>query len=155
MYRVKAFLANNNLHEADDIDALLALASLMRQLIGEEDCSNISSLLGYVVSNEYYEAFSWCMEILQESLEKGELDDFECILGKSIPNYDEFIERLQVDFNVIENGYDNVYDEHGEVESFFNNLIYKTKYENVYLISSENFDTKDNDYIQYRLVFRG
>ena len=25
---------------------------------------------------------------------------------------------------------------------------------NIYLVTSENFDTKDNDYIEYRLLFR-
>ncbi len=28
------------------------------------------------------------------------------------------------------------------------------KYDNIYLISSENFDTKDNDYILYKIYFR-
>ena len=152
---LEKFLDNNNLQDSDDIDALLELASLVRELVDVGAYENICKVINYTVANEYYEAFSWCMEILQEVFEKDDccLEHFECDLGKSIPSYDEFIERLEVDFNVLDNGYDTVCDNHGEVESFFNNLLYKTKYEYIYLVSSENFDTKDNDYIQYRLVF--
>ena len=137
------FLDSNNLQDPDDIDALLELASLVRELVDAGDYESICKTISYTVVNEYYEAFSWCMEILQEAFEKDDccLEHFECGLGKSIPSYDEFIERLEVDFNVVENGYDNVYDEHGEVESFFNNLVYKTKYDHISLVSSENFDT--------------
>ena len=42
----------------------------------------------------------------------------------------------------------------GEVQSFFNILTYRTSYESVFLITEENFDTKDNDYIRYKLLFR-
>lgn len=105
--------------------------------------------------NCYYEAFTWCMGLLQEELEKEDcvLQDFELSIGKSIPNYDEFIERLQIDFHVFKNGLETVCDKNGEVESIFNILVYKTCYRNIYLISSENFDTKDNDYVQYKLSF--
>ena len=44
-------------------------------------------------------------------------------------------------------------EKYGEVESFLNILIYKTRYNGIYLISIENFDTKDNDFIQYKLLF--
>lgn len=46
-----------------------------------------------------------------------------------------------------------MYDEHGEVESFFNNFTYRTRYKNICLLTSENFDTRDNDFIQYKLRF--
>ena len=82
------------------------------------------------------------------------LDSFACDIGRSIANFDEFIRRLQVDFRSQSQDFEKVYDEHGEVESFFNNFTYKTKYDNIYLISSENFDTKDNDYILYKIYFR-
>jgi tRNA A-37 threonylcarbamoyl transferase component Bud32 len=78
---------------------------------------------------------------------------FEFAIGKSIPNYNEFIERLQVDFHVFDNGVETVYDNNGDVESFFNILKYKTGYKNIHLISLENFDTKDHDYVQYKLSF--
>ena len=58
-----------------------------------------------------------------------------------------------IEEKLIENGFEKVYDEHGEVESFFNVMVYKTGYPNITLVSSENFDTKDNDYVQYKLSF--
>ena len=53
----------------------------------------------------------------------------------------------------MKNYIEKVYDKNGEAEAFFNVMIYKTTFENVFLISSENFDNKDNDYIQYKLSF--
>ena len=45
-------------------------------------------------------------------------------------------------------------DHDGEVQSFFNILTYKTAYPNIFLTTEENFDTKDNDFIRYRLLFK-
>lgn len=67
--------------------------------------------------------------------------------------YDEFVETLQVDFSSISNEIEKVYDENGEVCAFFNVMVYRTAFENIFLVSSENFDNRDNDYIQYRLLF--
>ena len=67
--------------------------------------------------------------------------------------YDRLIERLQVDLSAPQNGMKTVCDHHGEVESFFNILVYETGFRNIRFISSENFDTKDNDYVQYKLSF--
>lgn len=112
-------------------------------------------MVRHTAEHSCFEAFSWCMETLQEELEKEScsLQDFECVLGKSIPGYDEFLNRLQVDLSTYENGFETVYDSNGEVTSFFNILIYKTCYKNIRLVSSENFDTKDNDYVQYKQSF--
>ena len=74
-------------------------------------------------------------------------------MGRRIANYDEFVSNLQVDFNSIKNYIEKIYDKNGEVEAFFNVMVYKTCFENVFLVSSENFDNKDNDYIQYKLSF--
>ena len=157
MDMTEKFLQNNNLNDADDIDSLIELASLVRQLITDALHSDINRLINYTIEHDYYEAFSWCMGILQEVFEGNgcESDDFECVLGKSIPNYDEFTARLQVDFAQPRNDMETVCDINGEVTSFFNILLYKTGYKNIYLVSSENFDTKDNDYIQYKLLFTG
>ena len=43
----------------------------------------------------------------------------------------------------MKNYIEKVYDKNGEVEAFFNVMIYKTTFENVFLISSENFDNKE------------
>ena len=144
------------LQDPDNLDALLEAADITRQLIHDKDYTGINSIIIYTIENGLYECFSWVMALLQEEFEKAVgfyLEGFVCDLGKSIANYDEFINRLQVDFNSPRQDFEKVYDEHGEVESFFNNFTYKTRYENIYLLSSENFDTKDNDYIQYKLKF--
>ena len=144
------------LQDPDNLEALLEAADVTRQLIHDKDYTGIKSIIIYTIEKGLYECFSWVMALLQEEFEKADgfnLEDFVCDLGKSIANYDEFINRMQVDFNSQRQDFEKVYDEHGEVESFFNNFTYKTRYENIYLLSSENFDTKDNDYIQYKLKF--
>ena len=148
------FLNNNNLQQTEDIDSLLDLADLVRQLIDEKCCCDICHVICYTVKNGFYEAFSWIMGLLQEELEKDSgLDDFECDLGKSIPDYDGFIQNLQVELNALNNDVETISDENGEVQSFFNIFTYKTGFKNIYLISLENFDTKDNDFIKYKLSF--
>ena len=153
---IKNWIQNNCLMNPDDIDALLDTADLTRQLIHEKNYTGINTVINFTIENSLHEAFTWIMELLEEEFEKKdgyELEDFACNIGRSIADFDEFSDRLQVDYNVQQNSVESVYDEHGEVESFFNNFIYKTKYGHIYLISSENFDTKDNDYIQYKLLF--
>ena len=148
-------LQNNNISDLDELDSLLELASLVRNLINISQYSDLNAIIKYSIQNEHYEAFSWIMEIIQEEFLKADckIDDFECYLGKSIPNYDEFIQNLQIVMNPIDNGIEKILDDNGEAQSFFNILTYKTKYENIYLISSENFDTRDNDFVQYKLSF--
>lgn len=157
MNMTEQFLEHNNLRDADDIDALIELADLLRQLIADGMYADINRLVSYTVEQGYHEAFSWCMGILQEVFEDENcrLRDFECVLGKSIPDYDAFTDRLQVDFTRPRNDTETVCDNNGEVTSFFNILVYPTAYRNIRLISCENFDTKDNDYIQYKLLFTG
>ena len=154
---LEKWMQDNHLQDPDDIDTLLEAADLIRQLIQEKNYEGICTIINFTIKNAYFECFSWIMDLLQEEFEKlGDycLDDFVCDIGKSIANYDEFANRLQVDFNVQSHDVEKVYDEHGEVESFFNNFTYNTKYMNIFLGSSENFYTRDNDYIQYRLLFR-
>ncbi len=154
MNSLENFLQNNNLQDADDIDSLLELAEMVREFFAAEHFSNLCTIINHTIEPSYYEAFSWCMSILQEELEQTDSEKtFECIIGKSIPDYDEFAKRLEIDFNVSENGVETVYDQNGEVESFFNILIYKPGYKNIRLVSAENFDVKDNDYSQYKLIF--
>lgn len=155
MEMVANFISNNPLHDAEDIDSLIELADLVRALISGNKQAEINLILQYIMEHSYCEAFTWCMGLLQEELENKEcaLQSFEYVIGKSIPDYDAFIERLQVDFRALDNGLETVCNHNGEVESIFNILVYQTGYKNIYLISSENFDTKDNDYIQYKLSF--
>lgn len=157
MNRLDPFLLNNTLQNPDDIDALLELAALLRDLICSRQYPAINRIIQYTVEHSYFEAFAWALGILQEELAKGDcaLEDFECMIGKSIPDYNEFIQTLQVDLNASQNDAVAVRDETGETKSFFNILTYPTGYENIRLVSSENFDTKDNDYILYSLLFSG
>ena len=155
MDMTEKFLSSNNLHDADDMDTLLVLVDLVRQAAADVRYTDINRLISYTVEHGYYEAFSWCIGIMQEVFEDSscKLEDFECVLGKSIPDYDEFTARLQADFSQPENDTETVCDKNGEVTSFFNILRYKTGYRHIHLVSCENFDTKDNDYIQYKLLF--
>jgi len=149
------FINSNHLYDAEDMDSLIELATLVRTLTDDNQQAEIKRILQYTMAHSYYEAFDWCMGLLQEALENKEcaLQNFEFVVGKSILNYDAFIEQLQVDFHALDNDVETVYDNNGEVESFFNILRYKTRYKNIFLISLENFDTKDNDYVQYKLSF--
>ena len=146
----------NNEAEEPDLDKLLKAADLTRNLIQAENYKGINRIIIFTIENNYFECFSWIMDLLQEEFEKNTasgLDDFCCDIGRSIENFDEFTSSLQIDFNVQKHDVEKVYDEHGEVESFFNVVTYNTKYKNINLISSENFDLKDNDYVQYKLQF--
>ncbi|MBE6887643.1 MAG: hypothetical protein E7484_04380 [Ruminococcaceae bacterium] len=149
------FLQNNSLSTEEDIDSLLDLASLTRELINAKLYEDINHIIRYIVQNNFTEALSWVISILQEELEKEHctLESFDCTLGGHITHYDDFTQILQIDFNPLKNHIEKVYDRDGEVSAFFNVIIYKTGYENIYLVSSENFDTRDNDYIQYKLSF--
>ena len=102
---LEKWIQDNQLQDPDDIDALLEAADLTRQLIQDRNYSGISRMIRYTVDHDYFECFTWVLDLLQEEFEKTkeyDLDDFYCGIGRSIAN----------------------------------------------------FDTKDNDYIEYRLLFR-
>lgn len=155
MTMTEKFLQDNGTQDFEDIDLLIELASLVRDLIADGLYSDINRIIVYTVEHGHYEAFSWCIGLLQEAFDQqdGTLNDFECPIGRSIPNYDEFTDQLQVDLTRPRNDLETVCDKNGEVTSFFNILIYNTGYRHVYFVSTENFDTKDNDYVQYKLLF--
>ena len=156
MDMIDSWMQNYPLQDPEDMDALLDAADLTRQLIKDMNYAGLNTVIAYTIENGLYECFSWVMSLLQEEFKKEaeyDLDDFVCDIGRSIAGYDEFVERLQVDFNSQKQELEKVYDEHGEVDSFFNNFTYRTRYENIYLLTSENFDTRDNDFIQYKLRF--
>ena len=156
MRSLEDLLNENNLSDSSDIDALLELAEITRQAISGECYTDIELLINYMVNNGYYEAFSWIMAVLQEEFDKKDncrLKDFTCFIGRSILNYDVFINRLQVDLKAYDNDAEAIVDNNGEVQSFFNILTYKTAYRNAFLVTEENFDTKDNDFILYKLKF--
>ena len=150
-------ISANNLKDPEDVEALLELADVTGRLIRDQEYSNLELLISYTVGSGYYEAFSWIMAMLQEEFDRKEncaLKSFSCFLGRSVANYDEFIRRLQVDLKAIDNDAETIMDRDGEVQSFFNILTYRTAYANIFLSTEENFDTKDNDFIRYKLLFR-
>lgn len=155
MDMIDNFLRSNDLKDDDNLDALLELADLVRKLVSGQRYSDMERVIRYTVEQGCYEAFSWCVGIVQEEFAREDcvLSDFACELGKSIPDYDGFVAVLQVDFRDFAIDTETVRDKNGEVVSFFNIFVYKTGYDHVRLVSSENFDTKDNDYIQYKLFF--
>ena len=156
MKSLEELIRNNILQDPDDIEALLEVAEITRQLVSDGADCEISRLISYTIENSCFEAFSWIMAILQEELEKPEgagLKSFGCELGQSIPHFNDFSQRLAVDFNAVDNDVEKKYDDHGEDLSFFNIFKYKTAYKNIFLLTEENFDLKDNDFIQYKLIF--
>lgn len=105
MRSLEDLLNENNLSDSSDIDALLELAEITREVIHGERYTDIELLISYTVNNGYYEAFSWIMAVLQEEFDKKDncrLKDFTCFIGRSIVNYDVFINRLQVDLKAYE-----------------------------------------------------
>lgn len=66
MNDVEKFIETNNLHDTEDIDSLLELASLVRELIGSRQYEEINKVLNYTISQGFYEGFSWAAGILQE-----------------------------------------------------------------------------------------
>ena len=146
----------NSTNVQEDFDFLIDVADISRKCIEEDDREKLTELIQSTVYNGLYEAFSWIIEIIQESYTKANeshRDDFLCKIGSSIPDYDTFIKKLGADMHVLKNEVEIVPDENGEPQAFFNSLTYRTKYDNVFLVTSENFDTRDNDFIQYYLLF--
>lgn len=136
---------------------MLELSDYTRKLTDSNDFENIKELIGYVLHNRLYEAFSWVTSTIQEAYEKEENqnkhNDFVFDIGKKIEDYDTFMSIIGAEDTLFQTASQTICDKNGEIDSFFNILIRKTKYNNIYLASAENFDTRDNDFIQYKLLF--
>ena len=99
---LEKWIQDNQLQDPDNIDALLEAADLTRQLVQDRNYEGISKMISYTIDHDYYECFTWILDLLQEEFEKTrefDLEDFSCGIGRSIANYDEFAGRLQVDHN--------------------------------------------------------
>ena len=141
--------------EPEELDTLLEFADLVREKLQLKQERELSELIRFTIRHGHYEAFYWALGILEEAYGSDDaMQDMRLELGRSIPDYREFISRLQVDFNAVGNDVLTVPDEHGEVQSFFNILRYQTGFPHLQLVTSENFDARDNDYIQYMLLCR-
>ena len=142
----------------EDMDFMLEVAGTAREFLQKEDTGGICSLVSALVKRGLYESFTWVMEIIREEYSKDEsrkMADMTCELGASIPDYDGFITALKADMRVLKNDVRTVPDENGEPQAFFNELTYRTGYPNIFLVTTESFDTRDNDYIRYSLLFTG
>lgn len=155
MDNMELFLRTNDLNDPDNIDALLDLAALVRELMEERRYEDIGRILRHCVERDCREALSWCLNVIEEAFQKAGpgAEPFACVLGSAIANFDALTELLQVDFRVCTNGIEPIRDHHGEVESFFNILSYETAYPHIRFVSTENFDTQDRDYVLYQLAF--
>ena len=139
----------------EELDTLLEFAEEVREALEENRLADVADLIRYTVMNGYQEAFCWGLGILEEVYgQDGTRGELVCQIGRFIPEYNEFISRLQVDLSACENDVLQIRDENGEVQSFFNILRYRTGFAHIELVTSENFDARDNDYIQYMLVCR-
>lgn len=148
MKDVEEFLKDKNLTNIEYINDFLELSDYTRNLVSEKEYAKLSKLIKYIQENEFFEALSWIISILEENCNQ----DFLCDLGNKINNFDEFTNVLKIEEDPYISGIKKVTEKYDEVESFFNLLIYKTRYKGAFLISMEKFDTKDNDFIQYKLL---
>ena len=138
MRSLEELLKKNNLKDPENIEGLLELAEITELLISEKRYADLELLICYTIRNDCYEAFTWVMAAIQQEFDRKEscrLTDFNCFLGKSIADYDELISHLQVDLKAIDSDVRTVIGNDGEVQSFFNILIYRTAY--VYLYRAD------------------
>ena len=136
------------LEEPEDLEVLLEIAEAVRSFSDQGQREDIAGLIRYTIRFGYHEALYWILGILEE----GAIGGFECPIGRTIPDYEEFIRRLGVDLRAFQNDVVQVRDENGEVQSFFNIIRYQTAFAHIDLVTRENFDARDNDYIEYWLV---
>ena len=149
MNEVEEFLKGKNLSNVEYIEDFLELSDYTRKIIIQKEYKKLTKLIKYILENELFEAFLWIVSITEETNN----EDFLCVLGNKVDNYDEFVNVLKIEEEPYISTIKKITEKYGEVESFLNILIYKTRYNGIYLISIENFDTKDNDFIQYKLLF--
>ena len=143
------------LEDPEDMDTLLEFADLVRSALEKRRFEKIGALIRYTVSHGYHEALFWALGIAQEHRERMAVDsEIVCTLGRLIPDYSGFISRLGVDLNGFSNDVEPIRDENGEIQSFYNIIRYETCFSRIALVTSENFDAKDNDFIEYRLIIR-
>lgn len=148
MEEVEEFFKEKNLTSTENIDDFLELSDFTRNLVLKKEYEKLSRLIKYIVENEFFEALSWVISIIEENCN----EEFSCDFGNMINNFDEFTNILKIEEDPYISGIKKVTEKYDEVESFFNLLIYKTRYKGAFLISMEKFDTKDNDFIQYKLL---
>ena len=155
MELLERIMKNFPLEEPDDMETLLEFADLVRCALEKRRLEDFGALIRYTVSHGYHEALYWALGIAQEHRNRMPGDpEIVCTIGKMIPDYSAFISRLGVNLNAFSNDVEPIRDENGEIQSFYNIIRYETCFSHIALVTSENFDAKDNDFIEYRLVIR-
>ena len=92
------------LEEPEELDTLLEFADLVRETLQRGQVQELSELIRYTIRHSHYEAFYWALGILEEVFGSDDsIPELRIGLGRSIPDYREFISRLQVDFNAVGN----------------------------------------------------
>lgn len=109
------------------------------------NCEDLEDLLHFA---------DYTREVIGKKEKSDFLENYSCKLGRQINQYNNFIENMNIKMQPIFNDIKKVNnDEYNEVNSFYNIQTYETKYRNIFLVSSENFDNKDEDFIEYKLLF--
>ena len=162
---VRRFLDTHPLNDPEDMVSLLAAADFVRGLLTEGRREEVCDLLRHVIGENCFDALTWVIETVQESFveEKGStgdgtedeitVPDLVCEIGRSVNDYDGFVACLGVSNDPVQSDAVKVYGSDGEVQSFFYVSAYETAYDALYLVTMENVDTMDNDYILYQLLF--
>lgn len=135
------------------IEELLNLTQNIREYLKNEQLSKVKEKIQVAIEESNYEAFHWIVATIEEQYDNKNLNQEICIiLGNQIRNYNLFIENIEIK-QIADPIIQIVSDKNKEVESFFHILIRSTKYKYLYLVSKEKYDLKDNDAIEYVLLF--
>lgn len=136
-----------------NIEELLNLTQNIREYLKNGQLSKVEEKIQVTIEESNYEAFHWIVATIEEQYDNKNLNQEICIiLGNQIRNYNLFIENIEIK-QIADPIIQIVSDKNKEVESFFHILIRSTKYKYLYLVSKEKYDLKDNDAIEYVLLF--
>lgn len=151
--KINSFLNNKNIKDENDINMFLELTQLIRELL-EQNNNNyieIGNIINIMLKNQNIEAIDWIILTIEEN-RKIEYKDIVISLGEKIEFYNEFIKYIKVDETPI---YNISLDKSIDIQEYalLNVNIYSTKYQYLYLARIENFNTLDNDFAEYKLIF--
>jgi len=153
---IEAYLDKEEIksEDPDNLDVLFELTDLLDKIFQQMDFQALEKLSIGIISVQNRSAFEWLINIIEEKFSNlNEKRNISLRLGKQINGYDTFIEMIGIekDTEPIEIEIISIPGLH--IESFFNINAYKTKFNDMFLVTAENFDSFDVDFIQYRLVF--
>lgn len=151
--KINSFLNNKNIKDENDINMFLELTQLIRELLEQNNKNyiEIGNIINIMLKNQNIEAIDWIILTIEEN-RKIEYKDIVISLGEKIEFYNEFIKYIKVDETPI---YNISLDKSIDIQEYalLNVNIYSTKYQYLYLACIENFNTLDNDFAEYKLIF--